>query len=89
MSAMGADVELYEDPASLPYDGLVAAWHEVESRSAWLKARLAAAVPKGKLKRYAADVGVAYSTVAGYRSVAAAYAKFSDVRKFPFGAARR
>jgi hypothetical protein len=84
---MAADVELYEDPAGLPYDGLVAAWHEVESRSAWFKARLAAAVPRGKLKQYAADVGAAYSTVAGYRSVAVAYAKVSDVRNIPFGAA--
>jgi hypothetical protein len=70
---VGADVELYEDPASLPYDGLVAAWHEVESRSSWVKARLAAAVPLGRLERFAKDVGVAYATVTHYRSVANAY----------------
>ena len=84
---MGADVELYEDPAGLPYDGLVAAWHEVDSRSAWLKARLAAAVPREKLRQYAADVGAAHSTVASYRSVGKAYATISDVRNLPFAVA--
>lgn len=70
---MSAELDLYEDPASLPYDGLVAAWHEVESRSAWFKARLAAAVAKGDLGRFAADVGVDYLTVKHYRSVAEKY----------------
>ena len=40
----------------------VAAWHQVESQSTWWKARLAAAVDQqdGKLREYAAGVGVAY-----------------------------
>jgi hypothetical protein len=75
---MGAEPALYSPqlpagPAGLTYDDLVAAWHEVESRSAWFKARLAAAVAKGDLRRYAADVGVSYATVKHYRSVAEKY----------------
>ena len=83
-----AELVLPADLAGLPYDALVAAWHEVDSRSAWFKARLAATVPKGKLKQYADDVGVAYQTVKNYRAVAEKYPPEStDVGTFPFGAA--
>lgn len=86
---MSAEISLYEDPAGLSYDDLVAAWHEVDSRSAWFKARLAAAVPKGKLERYAADVGVSYATVRDYRQVANAYPAEKWGRPhFSFGVAK-
>lgn len=85
---MSGEVELYADPSGLPYDDLVAAWGEVDSRSAWVKARLAAAVPRAKLERFAADVGVARQTVLNYRSVGKAYPpETTDVSSFPFGAA--
>ncbi len=62
---MGAGSELDRWLPETPvhaYSDDVAAWHEVESQSTWWKARLAAAVDEqdGKLRKYAADVGVAY-----------------------------
>jgi hypothetical protein len=76
-----------EDPASLPYEGYVAAWRYVENRSRWLKARLAAAVATAygekTLKKLAADVGVAYPTMAMYRKVGTEYpAQYSDRSEF-------
>jgi hypothetical protein len=76
------------DPASPSYADLVAAWHEADSRSAWFRARLAAVVAEEDLRRYAADVGVAHSTVKSYRAVARAYdAANLDVQIVAFGVA--
>lgn len=62
---MGAGSELDRWLPETPvhaYSDDVAAWHQVESQSTWWKARLAAAVDEqyGKLREYAAGVGVAY-----------------------------
>jgi hypothetical protein len=64
---MGAGSELDRWLPETPvhtYSDYVAAWPEVQSQSTWWKARLAAAVDEqyGKLREYAADVGVASQT---------------------------
>lgn len=58
------------------YADYVTAWQQVESFSSWARVRLAGAVETtyaGKLRQYAEDCGVAYSTMKGYRSIDAAY----------------
>jgi hypothetical protein len=76
----GTEIELYgaglpEQAASWTYDDYVAAWHEVESRSAWFRADLALAVVtncggEGILQNYAWELGVSYGTMRNYRYVA-------------------
>ncbi len=88
---MSADVEPYDPglPASLgdwTYDDYVRVWHEVESRSAWARADLAAAVPEGQLRQFGTDVGTAYQTVKNYRAVAAAWPAGTRPH-IPFGVA--
>ena len=81
---------LHPDPGQWSHEDFVAAWQANDNHATWNKALLAAAYEAaghGDLKRYADAVGVAYSTMKGYRSVARAYAKGSDVRTFPFGVA--
>lgn len=71
--AMGAVIEPYRMPEQPSYEDYVDAWRQVDNRSAWFKARLAAAVPEGKLHQFAADVDVSYNTVKDYRTVAEKY----------------
>jgi hypothetical protein len=74
---MGAEVmrQFRQDPASVGYDGLVAAWLEVDSQAAWYRVLLALEVDArhGDLQRYAKDVGVQPGTMYDYRSVGRAY----------------
>lgn len=70
------------------YDDFVRAWLEVESRSAWFKARLAGSV-EGDLRQFATDVGSSYQTVCNYRSVDRAFpvGKAGASPPFSFGVA--
>jgi hypothetical protein len=75
------------DVDSVGWDELVAYGQALEYGSKWRLGELAAAIAgsakygEGKLKQYAAEIGIAYSTLRDYRRVAETYPKGGCVER--------
>lgn len=78
-----------ERRADWTYHDYVQAWQEIDSRSAWLKGDLAAAVEtvygEQSLQRYAKDVGADYGALLEYRRVSRAFPESSRVLGISYG----